>query len=123
MHNLINIKSEVFAMIDFKNVPEKYLPDFKGGEGAFTPKMITDELNKIMLGKLDEGCSIGLHTHDTSSEIIFFISGQGKVIHNGVEEPVAPGLCHYCKMGSEHSLINTGSEPLMFYAVVPEHKM
>ena len=33
------------------------------------------------------------------------------------------GLCHYCKMGSEHSLINTGSEPLMFYAVVPEHKM
>ena len=109
-------------MIDFKNVEMKTLPNFKGGEGAFTPKMVTDELNKIMLGKLEKGCSIGLHTHDTSSEIIFFLSGEGKVIHNGKEELVAPGLCHYCKMGDEHTLINTGDEPLTFYAVVPEHK-
>ena len=45
-------------------------PAFKGGEGALCAKMITDELNKILLGRLEPGSSIGLHTHEDSSEIM-----------------------------------------------------
>ena len=41
-------------------------------------QMHTDERNKILRGVLAPGHSIGYHIHDTSSEIIFFLSGNGK---------------------------------------------
>lgn len=107
--------------IDFAHMEEKSLPNFKGGEGTFTPKMYTDEHNKIMRGRLAPGCSIGMHSHDTSSETIFILSGAGKVLENGGETPVAAGDCLYCPLGGSHSLVNCGDEDLIFYAVVPEH--
>ena len=73
-----------------------------------------------MRGRLEEGCSIGLHCHNTSSEIIFILSGHGKTVCDGLEEAVTAGDCLYCKKGSSHTLINGGTEPLVFYAVVAE---
>ena len=64
--------------------------------------------------------SIGLHTHDTSSEIIYILKGRGKVLYDGGYEEVEEGLCHYCPKGHEHSLINDSDEDLIFFAVVPE---
>ena len=49
--------------------------------------------NKIMRSVLAPGASIGLHTHETSSEVMYFLSGTGKVLYDGVWEPVAPGTC------------------------------
>ena len=107
-------------MIDFKNMPDTVLPRFKGGEGQLTAKMVSDDLNRILYATLAPGHSIGLHTHDTSSEIMYFLSGKGTVITDGTPETVAPGLCHYCKKGSSHTLINDGDEDLIFFAVVPQ---
>ena len=107
-------------MIKFDLVDETVLHNFRGGEGDFHTAMVTDELNKIMRGRLEPGCSIGMHCHATSSEVIFILSGQGKTVCNGVEESVTPGDCLYCKKGSSHTLINNGTEPLTFYAVVAE---
>ncbi len=107
-------------MIDFKNMPDTVLPRFKGGEGQLTAKMLGDDLNRILYATLAPGHSIGLHTHDTSSEIMYFLSGKGTVITDGTPETVAPGLCHYCKKGSSHTLINDGTEDLIFFAVVPQ---
>ena len=107
-------------MIDFQHMPDTVLPHFKGGEGEMVAKMYNDDLNRILRGKLAPGHTIGLHTHDTSSEIILFLSGTGKMILNGVEEPITPGLCHYCKKGSSHQMINDGDEDLIFFAVVPQ---
>ena len=106
-------------MIKFDSVEEKELLAFKGGEGALNAKMLTDELNKILMGRLEPGSSIGLHTHEDSSEIMYFISGRGKTIHNGKEERILPGDCHYCKKGEAHTVINDGDEDLVFFAVVP----
>ena len=106
-------------MIKFDNIEEKRLAAFKGGEGALCAKMITDELNKILLGRLEPGSSIGLHTHEDSSEIMYFIEGEGKVIHEGLEERILPGDCHYCKRGESHTVINDGKCDLVFFAVVP----
>ena len=106
-------------MIKFDSVEEKELRAFKGGLGALNAKMLTDELCKILMGRLEPGSSIGLHTHEDSSEIMYFISGEGKAIHNGVEERIVPGDCHYCKKGESHTVINDGSEDLVFFAVVP----
>ena len=58
----------------------------------------------------------------TSSEVMYFLSGTGKVLYDGVWEPVAPGTCHYCPKGHSHSLVNDGTEDLVTFAVVPEHE-
>ena len=82
--------------------------------------MYVDEQNKILRGVLAPGDSIGYHAHDTSSEIIYIISGKGKTVTDGIEESIAAGECHYCPKGHEHRLINDGDEDLVFFAVVPQ---
>lgn len=84
--------------------------------------MFTDPLVKIMRGKLAPGASIGLHTHETNSEIIYVLEGNGKVLYDGEYETVGAGSCHYCPKGHEHSLINDSQADLIFFAVVPEHE-
>jgi len=105
--------------INFDRINLTELKNFYGGEGALFANMHVDECGKIMRGCLKKGSSIGLHRHDTSSEIIFILSGSGKAVCNGVEELLSAGDCHYCKKGSDHTLINIGDDDLCFYAVVP----
>ena len=52
---------------------------------------------------------------------MYFLSGTGKVLCDGVWERVTPGTCHYCPRGSSHTLINDGTEDLVTFAVVPKH--
>ena len=83
-------------------------------------RMYTDELTKIMRGTLEPGASIGMHTHETNSEMIYILSGNGKVLYDNGEESLSAGDCHYCPKGHAHSLMNDGEENLVFFAVVPE---
>lgn len=107
-------------IINFNNIDETLIPNFKGGEKSIAAKMYSDETNRILYGKLESGASIGLHTHDTNSEIIYFIQGKGKVLIDGEYELVEAGICHYCPKGHTHSLINDSDADLTFFAVVPE---
>ena len=66
------------------------------------------------------GGSIGLHKHETSDDINYVLSGNGKAICDGKEEILRIGTCHICKKGSEHSIINTGDEDLLLITVVVE---
>lgn len=109
-------------LINFNDIPEKELEHFRGGEKSFHAKMFTDENNKIMRGRLEPGASIGLHTHEGNSEIVFILDGKGKMLCDGVYEELSAGSCTYCPMGHEHSLINDSDGDLVFFAVVPEHK-
>ena len=106
--------------IDFKKVEKQVLPKFKGGEKQLVAKMFADEHNRIMKARLVPGASIGMHTHDTSSEIIYVLSGQGRAVCNGSEERLQAGDCHYCPKGFAHTLINDGDDDLVFFAVVPQ---
>ena len=107
-------------IIDFNKEEAKVIPNFKGGEKSISAKMHFDGVNRILHGVLESGATIGLHTHETNSEIIYFLSGKGKVLYDGGSERVTPGQCHYCPKGHSHSLINDGAEDLCFFAVVPE---
>ena len=106
-------------LIDFSQMEETVIPNFLGGEGAVRAKMRVDELGKILHGVLEPGSTIGLHTHETSSETIYILSGTGNVLYEGQYEPLSVGSCHYCHKGSTHSLINDSAAPLEFLAVVP----
>ncbi len=106
--------------IDFLSTGYAAIEHFNGGEGTFFAKIVNDGLNKIISGKLEPGSTIGMHCHATNSEIIFVVEGEGTVKTPNGDETVKAGQCSYCKKGESHSLCNTGSTVLKFYAVVPE---
>lgn len=110
-------------ILDYTTMETTHIPNFLGGDGTLHAQMRVDELGKILKGVLDPGSSIGWHIHETSSEIIYILSGTGRVLCDGAYEALGPGSCHYCPRGHEHSLINDspeGGEDLTFFAVVPE---
>ena len=108
-------------VIDFEKITEVANPEFKGGEGVTLFRTENDGKNKIIRGRLDVGCSIGYHTHETNSEVIYIISGEARCKYDDGEERLEAGQCHYCPKGHSHALINGSlSEPLIFFAVVPE---
>lgn len=106
--------------IVFNDIEEKQNLNFKNGEGQFNVRMFTDDLSKIMYGKLPAGSSIGYHKHETNAEIIYILEGNGKCLYDDTEEKLTAGDCHYCPKGHSHSLINDSDSELVFFAVVPE---
>ena len=106
-------------IIRFDEMELSVLPAFKGGEKEFAANMFFDGTNRIMKGTLIPGASIGMHTHEDSSETIFIIKGQGALIDEGERKKVSEGDCLYCPKGHSHSLINDSESDLEFYAVVP----
>ena len=105
--------------LNFDELELKVMKNFNGGEKELQANMYVDDKNKIFKGKLIPGASIGLHTHETSCEVIYILKGKGKVLYQGEELEVSAGLCHYCPKGHAHSLINNSEEDLDFFAVVP----
>ncbi len=110
-------------VIDFNKIEEVAHPQFKGGEGETWFRMFNDGTHKVMRGRLEPGCSIGFHRHESNSEVIFILSGSARCLYDDGEERLGAGECHYCPCGHAHSLINaSATEPLTFFAVVPELK-
>lgn len=106
--------------LNYKEIEFEEFPNFKGGEKALFAKMFHDEKNRIIYGKLEPGASIGVHTHESNSEIIYIIEGTGKIFMDGAYEKLSAGMCHYCPKGHTHSLMNDRENDLVFFAVVPE---
>lgn len=57
--------------LNYNEIKFEEFPNFKGGEKILFAKMFHDEKNRIIYGKLEPGASIGVHTHETNSEIIY----------------------------------------------------
>ena len=111
-------------ILKFDQIELSHLPEFKGGEKELAANMFFDGTNRIFKGCLVPGASIGVHTHDDSCEVIFIISGDGKIYESapdGTEktQEVHTGDCLYCPKGGSHSLVNDSGSDLVFCAVVP----
>lgn len=107
-------------LINFHTMQEMTLPGMNHGTGTMSAKLYMDEQGKIIPCSIHAGGSIGLHKHETSDDINYVLSGTGKALCDGKEEALSAGTCHICKKGSEHSIINTGSEDLVLLTVVVE---
>ena len=105
-------------IIDFNNIDFLRREKLFGGEGFFDAKIFNDGQNKMLFGKLEPGCSIGFHKHETGSEMLYIISGKGYADCDEEKDELCPGVCHYCPKGHSHSTVNTGNEDLVFFAVV-----
>lgn len=106
--------------LNFSRMEETALPQFRGGEGDTLLRSYSDGANKIMLGRLLPGTSIGMHCHETNSEIIYVLEGVGTMLCDGELETLPAGCGSYCPKGHSHSLRNEGESDLVFFAVVPE---
>ena len=107
-------------ILDFNQIPENVTPHFKGGEKEMAIRAYADEKNRIMLNRLIPGASVGVHTHDGSSEIIYILEGSAAVLYDGEKLRIEAGQVHYCPDGHAHSLINDTERDLVFFAVVPQ---
>ena len=107
-------------IIDFESIPLTVVPHMRDGEKEVHLRKYQDELGKIMRGKLIPGATIGMHVHETSSEVIYILSGVGKVLYEGEYLPLQAGTTHYCPKGKGHSLINDSDGDLEFLAIIPE---
>lgn len=107
-------------IIDFDKMNYEKKTEFLGGKGDFYTKSSRDASNNIMRDFLAPGASIGYHKHETNSEIIYIIKGNGKVLYDNTEMTVGEGQCHYCPKGHFHCLINNSDKELHFFAVVCE---
>ena len=108
-------------LLEFDRIPETVTPKMRGGEGELIARMFVNEDTKLMRGLLAPGSTIGPHTHETDSEMIYILSGTGKVLYDGEFEPLSAGSCHYCPKGHAHSLINDSDGDLVFLAMIPNH--
>ena len=104
----------------FDQMNDTVLEKFNGGEGRLVAKMYNDGKTKILRGLLAPGCSIGMHTHETNSEIMHVLAGTARVIMDGETEIIRAGQTHYCPKGHTHTTICDGPEELHILAVVPE---
>ena len=108
--------------IDFNTINEIRIPGMNNGTGEMSAKMFADKDGKIIPCKVHAGGSIGNHKHESSDDINYVLSGEGKAICDGVEETLVSGVCHICKKGSEHSIFNTGNDDLVLLTVVVERQ-
>ena len=109
-------------ILDLPNIPEQAMPNFKGGEGTAWVRMFFDGQNRIMLGRLPAGASIGVHTHETNSEIMHILSGTSRIVMADHIEYVSEGQVHYCPKGHAHMTEPAGMGDLVVLAVIPEHE-
>jgi len=67
---------------------------------------------------LNPGCSIGYHQHISETEYYFILSGTGIVDDDGTEVEVKQGDSIITGNGASHSIRNSGSVPLVLYAII-----
>ena len=108
--------------IDFNGMEKRTIPGMNHGTGLMGAKMYMDEAGKVILCSIHAGGSIGIHRHETSDDINYVLSGTGKAICDGEEELLSAGVCHICRKGSEHSILNTGDGDLVLMTVAVERE-
>ena len=96
----------------------------KGGKGSLCNTALLQENEFHGKGRLyghnllKPGASIGVHTHENDFEVYYILQGQGTYTDNGKTCLVGPGDVTICHDGDSHGLENTGTEDLVFIALI-----
>lgn len=107
-------------LINFEGIESLSREGVFGGEGVYHVRRADVEKNRVLVGTLEPGASIGMHQHDDGIEAMYFLSGCGEADYDGTIERIEPGVCHYCPKGHRHSVTNTGTDKMVFFAIVTQ---
>ena len=96
-----------------------------GGKGTSHLKYIINDPSELYdkgrvfsIITLDPGAECGWHIHTGDGEYYCILSGEGEYSDNGTPVTLRAGDTAFCPEGEGHSLKNTGSEPLVYIALV-----
>ena len=107
-----------------ENMAVELREGMRGGKGTveithiFKQEEFTGKIRLCARITIPPGGSIGFHNHEQEEEVFYFISGRGKVDDEGTIKEVGPGDAMLTGGGSGHAVENTGSEPLVFLAII-----
>jgi mannose-6-phosphate isomerase-like protein (cupin superfamily) len=89
----------------------------------FRKVLYTASHSQLVLMSLKPGEEIGLETHDENDQFFRFEAGEGKVLIDGNEYPVADGTAVVVPAGARHNVINTSASlELKIYTIYsPAH--
>jgi len=105
---------------------------FKDIEGGMVPPPFERELKIVMSPDMHPsigGCTFILstlaprggctdyHAHESSGELMIFLSGTGRARLGDDEREIGPGTAMYAPPGVRHKTENTGDEPLQIACV------
>jgi mannose-6-phosphate isomerase-like protein (cupin superfamily) len=89
----------------------------------FRKVLYTTSHSQLVLMNLNPGEEIGLETHGENDQFFRFEAGEGKVLIDGNEYPVADGTAVVVPAGARHNVINTSASlELKIYTIYsPAH--
>ncbi len=89
----------------------------------FRAVLHTGAKSQLVVMNLPAGEDVGEETHPHIEQILYFQSGTGTAVLDGVETPVGPGDVVFVAPGVRHNFRNTGTEPLRLFTVYvpPNH--
>ena len=111
-------------MVIYRNEMKKEVKEkMRAGDGTVEITYLLDaekEKHTRMIAEvtLKKGCSIGYHSHENETEYYLIMSGTGVVNDDGKEVIVKSGDSVITGNGSSHSIKNTGTDPMVFHAVI-----
>lgn len=90
---------------------------------AFRTIAKTGKHSQLVLMSIAVGGEIGEEVHETVDQILFFVSGRGRALVNGEEQPVQKNSVVFVPAGTKHNFINSGDDELKLFTVYspPEH--
>jgi mannose-6-phosphate isomerase-like protein (cupin superfamily) len=89
----------------------------------FRQVIFTGKKSQLVVMDIPPGGEIGTETHPNVEQTLFFLSGIGEAILDGVRSPIKAGDAVVVTPGTEHNFRNTGNEPLKVYTIYapPNH--
>ncbi len=88
-------------------------------EGVYV-KHISSTVDKDLFNsievRIEPGCKISPHIHDTYSEFYYALNGEGEFLNNGKWELFKKGDALKVPFGMEHGLKNTGKDSFVIFS-------
>jgi mannose-6-phosphate isomerase-like protein (cupin superfamily) len=92
--HLIDVNSQAAESTDFRRVLD------------------TGEHTQVVIMSINPGEDIGSEVHADTDQVLYLLSGEGKVVLNKEEAPFKVGDVVLVHAGTEHNFITVGEEPM-----------
>jgi mannose-6-phosphate isomerase-like protein (cupin superfamily) len=93
-------------------------------QNAFFRRVLyTGDKSQLVVMDIKPGEDVGMETHAHVEQTLFFLSGTGMAVLDGVETPIKAGDVVVVPPGTEHDFVNTGNDSLKIYTIYspPNH--
>ncbi len=89
----------------------------------FRRVLFTGAKSQLVVMNIPPGGEVGQETHQHVEQTLYFESGTGQAILDGLSTPIVPGDVVVVTPGTQHNFLNTGTTPLKIFTTYspPNH--